>query len=118
MAHTRNSQSRSPPPRSASPSIYSPGLAMTSRGTIDKASIDRWWKDGTFDQMMAQHTIARAAARQGRSRRAQPSLTFLAVAPFVGRQGHHSMKCYFSVTLPPLSTSICTCLPFFCAVPA
>jgi hypothetical protein len=25
---------------------------------------------------------------------------------------------YFSVTVPPLSTSICTCLPFFCAVPA
>src|SRR5260370_31832999 len=24
-------------------------------------------------------------------------------------------RSYFSATLPPLSTSICTCLPFFCA---
>ncbi|NOJ40801.1 hypothetical protein [Bradyrhizobium australiense] len=26
-------------------------------GTLDQAHIDRWWKDGTFDKMMAEHTM-------------------------------------------------------------
>ena len=26
-------------------------------GDIDQASIDRWWKDGTFEKMIAEHTI-------------------------------------------------------------
>jgi hypothetical protein len=65
--------------------------------------------------------LVRGARRTQRAKGetfAHSLIDLCAVAPFVGRQGHHSMKCYFSVTLPPLSTSICTCLPFFCAVPA
>ena len=26
-------------------------------GELDQASVDRWWKDGTFEQMMAEHKI-------------------------------------------------------------
>jgi hypothetical protein len=30
-------------------------------GTMDQATIDRWWRDGTFDRMLAEHTIYRGA---------------------------------------------------------
>ena len=36
-------------------------LARGREGTSDQATIDRWWKDGTFDRMMAEHTIHASA---------------------------------------------------------
>ena len=36
-------------------------LARGREGTTDQATIDGWWKDGTFDRMMAEHTIYRGA---------------------------------------------------------
>jgi hypothetical protein len=36
-------------------------LARQREGTLDQVTIDRWWKDGTFDRMMAEHTIYRGA---------------------------------------------------------
>jgi hypothetical protein len=36
-------------------------LARGREGTTDQATIDRWWKDGTFDRMMAEHMIYRGA---------------------------------------------------------
>jgi len=36
-------------------------LARGREGTTDQATIDRWWKDGTFDRMMAEHTIHASA---------------------------------------------------------
>jgi hypothetical protein len=36
-------------------------LARGREGTLDQVTIDRWWKDGTFDRMMAEHTIHRGA---------------------------------------------------------
>jgi len=36
-------------------------LARGREGTTDQATIDRWWKDGTFDRMMAEHRIYRGA---------------------------------------------------------
>jgi hypothetical protein len=38
-------------------------LARARDGTIDQASIDRWWEDGTFEKMMAEHTIVQGALR-------------------------------------------------------
>jgi hypothetical protein len=32
---------------------------LAKNGEIDQAHIDRWWKDGTFDRMMAEHTISK-----------------------------------------------------------
>jgi hypothetical protein len=36
-------------------------LARGREGTTEQATIDRWWKDGTFDRMMAEHTMYRGA---------------------------------------------------------
>jgi hypothetical protein len=36
-------------------------LARRREGTLDQVTTDRWWKDGTFDRMMAEHTIYRGA---------------------------------------------------------
>ncbi len=38
-------------------------LARARAGTIDQASIDRWWEDGIFEKMMAEHTIVQGALR-------------------------------------------------------
>jgi hypothetical protein len=38
-------------------------LAKGQRGEIDEARIDRWWKDGRFDRMMAKHTISKGVLR-------------------------------------------------------
>ena len=38
-------------------------LSRLRDGTIDQASIDRWWEDGTFEKMMAEHTISQGALR-------------------------------------------------------
>jgi hypothetical protein len=38
-------------------------LARARDGTIDQASIDRWWEDGTFEKMMAEHAINQGALR-------------------------------------------------------
>jgi hypothetical protein len=38
-------------------------LARGREGTLDQATIDRWWKDGTFDQMIAAHTISKGVLR-------------------------------------------------------
>jgi hypothetical protein len=34
-------------------------LDRARKGKTDQATIDRWWKDGTFDRMLAEHTIYR-----------------------------------------------------------
>jgi hypothetical protein len=36
-------------------------LARRREGALDQVTTDRWWKDGTFDRMMAEHTIYRGA---------------------------------------------------------
>jgi hypothetical protein len=34
-------------------------LSQGRKGEIDQARIDRWWKDGRFEKMMAVHTISK-----------------------------------------------------------
>jgi hypothetical protein len=38
-------------------------LARERNEQDNRARIDRWWEDGTFDQMMAQHTISKGVLR-------------------------------------------------------
>jgi hypothetical protein len=35
--------------------------ARVHEGTLDQGALDRWWKDGTFERMTAEHTIYRGA---------------------------------------------------------